>query len=161
MREKMESFDDILPFAEGVWNHVCRKMRQNNTQQLLVEVTPDRRRTKHYGGLYVGATESLDLWAQPGILIATHCFDEKHHPEGYAHVEYPQIQDNPIIGTVKGWERMVKAAVCHEIAHATTEYPWDTEPGLNFVPRDIKPFKDHSDTWIAVYGYLRERFVNS
>lgn len=161
MREKMESFDDILPFAEIVWSYVVEKMRENNAQQLRIEVSRDRRRSKHYGGMYlVGINDQMELWSQPGILIALDCFNEKWHPEGFAHVEYPQIADHPIIGTVKGWEKMVKAAVCHEIAHAATEYPWQDELDLNFTPLDVKPFKDHSDSWIAVYADLRERFVN-
>lgn len=162
MREKMESFDDILPFAEIVWSYVVEKMRENTAQQLRIEVSRDRRRSKHYGGMYlVGINDQMELWSQPGILVALNCFDEKWHPEGFEHIEYPQIADHPIIGTTQGWEKMVKAAVCHEIAHAATEYPWDTEPGLNFAPLDVKPFKDHSDSWIAVYADLRERFVNS
>lgn len=161
MREKIESFDEIQGFAETVWDYVREKMRQNGAQQLIVEVSRDRRRSKHYGGMYLaGITESLEIWSQPGILIALDCFNEKWFPGGFEHAEYPQIADHPIIGTVKGWEKMVKAAVCHEIAHATVEYPWDAEPGLNFAPLDVKPFKDHSESWIAVYADLRERFVN-
>lgn len=161
MREYITSYNDIEGFAAYIWGALHREMREKPGVDLLVQVTPDRRRTMHYGGMYFAAvTEQLELWMQPGILIATNCFDNKWHQDHFEHIEYPQIAAHPLVGSVAGWQRMIHAAVCHEVAHALVDYHDQDTLVKHFPAIDAKPFRGHSGTWLAVYGWLRERFVN-
>jgi len=95
MREYITSYDDIPGFAGHIWSALHQEMREKPDVALLVEVTPDRRRTMHYGGTYFGSETSISM-------------------SGVKH--FPAI--------------------------------------------DAKPFRGHSGTWLAVYAWLRERFVN-
>ena len=168
MREYITSYDDIPGFAGHIWSALHQEMREKPDVALLVEVTPDRRRTMHYGGTYFGSETSISMsgakkltaWSKPGILIATNCFDKINHQDGFTHTEYPQIAENSLVGNVSGWQRMIRAAVCHEVAHALTDYHTEDTLVKHFPAIDAKPFRGHSGTWLAVYAWLRERFVN-
>jgi hypothetical protein len=70
------------------------------------------------------------------------------------------IQHDPAIGSIQGYERMIKAAICHEISHALEEYHTSDILVKCFPTRDYIPFKQHSALWHSIYHTLRERFVN-
>lgn len=149
-------------FAQNVWDRVHEDYLKWETQptELLVNITKDRRRTRHYGGLEIRLDQDAALVMQPGILIAWACFDKIHHQDAFLFLEYPCIQQHPAIGSIQGYERMIKAAICHEIAHALEEYHTADLLVNSFPTRDHKPFKDHSALWHTIYHTLRERFVN-
>lgn len=152
MRENTGIQDDIEILCAAAWVWIHEELGVPMETRLLVEVSGDRRRTMHKGGIYYGITEGVD-WSNPGVLISLNCF----RVSGGYHAEYPNIDTHPVIGDVWGHHSSVRSAVCHEVAHAFTEYH-DMRGRVKY--QEVQPFRDHSAEWIAVYWMLREQFVN-
>lgn len=104
-------------------------------------------RTRSRGGVRRG---------KPIVSIAMGCHVPTEIPEveGYYMTEYSHIRNSKRIGAFHSvdWRDVVKAVVCHEVAHSI-QY----QPLYQFNQFYQKP---HGDGWRTLYGKLRDELVN-